>query len=225
MNIKEISDTTIAEAVSIIKNGGVVVLPTDTNYNVMTSPYSKSGVDRIFAMKKREHLSPLTLFLSDSMDLHDFSYVTPDVDTLAKLLWPEKISFILHQKSTVPDYITRGFGSVAVTLHRHAILRKITHLVGTPLAGTSANLSGTGTVPQVEKAAEPLGGSVDLILDAGLLPIDGSNTMIDFTFNPPILARLSAYPLPPLKQFIPNLVDHLDNKSYKDLVKNRALEK
>lgn len=222
-HLKTVSEEAIEEAATILKNGGVVVLPTDTNYNVVTSPYSKEGVERIFAMKQRESLSPLTLFLGDSLELSDYAYLTRETEQLAKSLWPEKISFILHQKATVPSYVTRGFGTVAVTLHQHPVLRRVAHLLGTPLAGTSANLSGTGNVPDVAKAVEHIGEQVDLIIDAGLSKIDGANTIVDFTFNPPLLARLSAYPLEPLLKIIPNLVYDIESKDYKILAKARVV--
>jgi L-threonylcarbamoyladenylate synthase len=223
INLKVASDEAILEAATILKNGGVVVLPTDTNYNVVTSPYSKEGVDRIFAMKNRESLSPLTLFLGDSMEMSDYAYTTPETEKLAKMLWPEKISFILYQKATTPHYVTRGFGSVAVTLHQNPTLRKVAHLLGTPLAGTSANLSGTGNVPNVSKAVEHIGEKVDLIIDGGLSKIDGANTIVDFTFTPPLLARNGAYPLESILKLIPNLQSNLKSAEYKSLAKSRAI--
>jgi L-threonylcarbamoyladenylate synthase len=223
INVKKTSATSIQEASDILKKGGVVILPTDTNYNVVTSPFSKEGVKRIFAMKKRENLSPLTLFLGDSMELHDYAYITPQTEQLAKSLWPEKISFILYQKATLPDYVTRGFNTVAVTLHENAVLRKVANTLGTPVAGTSANLSGTGNVPDVKKAVEHIGQEVDLVIDNGLSDVEGANTIVDFTFSPPLLARKGAYPIEPLLQLVPD-IKIIDEKKYKIIVKSRFLE-
>lgn len=223
INIKKPSPESIREAAQILKNGGVVVVPTDTNYNVVTSPFSKEGVNRIFGMKKRENLSPLTLFLGDSMEMQEYAYTTPMAEFLAKKLWPEKISFILFQKNTVPHYVTRGFGTVAVTLHQHPVLREIAHLLGTPLAGTSANLSGTGNVPNVLKAVEHIGEEVDLIIDDGISPVDGANTIIDLSFNPPVLARDGAYPVASVIKWVPNLIVDINSKQYKDMAKARVV--
>lgn len=223
-NVKPVSPAVIREAADILHRGGTVVVPTDTNYNVVTSPYSRAGVDRIFDMKKREAMSPLTLFLGDSMELPQYAYTTPQTEFLAKRLWPEKISFILWQRPTVPSYVTRGFGTVALTLHRNAIHREIAHLIGTPLAGTSANLSGTGNVPLVQKAIDHLGDNVDLIIDAGSSDVDGANTIVDFTFGKPMVARAGAFPVDALVPLIPDLVTTIDNKDYKQLAKERALQ-
>lgn len=222
INIKPVSEESLQEAADILKEGGVVVLPTNTNYNVVTHLYSKEGVERIFEMKKRESLSPLTLWLGDSSELSDYAYVTPQTMNLVKQVWPEKISFILHQKKTVPDYVTRGFGTVAATLHAHPVLRKVAHLLGMPFAGTSANLSGTGNVPDVRKAVEHIGEQVDLIIDAGLSNIDGANTIVDFTFDPPLLAREGAYPLEKIMELIPDLQYKLKTGEYKTLAKSRV---
>lgn len=223
VNIKKPSDQSILEAVSIIKDGGVVILPTDTNYNVLTSPYSREGVERIFEMKKRESLSPLTFFCGDAIEISNYAYLTPLVEKLARYVWPEKISFITYQKPTIPDYVTRGFGTVALTVHENPVLREIARKVGTPLAGTSANLSGTGNVPDVRKAVEHIGGSVDLIIDDGISSVDNANTIIDFTFDRPIVARVGAYPVDKIKELIPNLDDKISNKEYKELAKKRVI--
>lgn len=220
--IKSVSAKTIREAAEIISAGGTVVVPTDTNYNVVTSPYSQHGVNRIFDMKKRESLSPLTLFLGDSMEFPRYAYTTPLAEYLAKRLWPEKISFICWQKPTTPSYITRGFGTVACTVHENAVHREIAHLIGTPLAGTSANLSGTGNVPAVEKAVQHLGEHVDLIIDAGTSPVDDANTIIDLTFDRPMLARAGAYPVEKVLELLPDMVVDKNKDEYKALAKQRV---
>lgn len=222
-NIKKVSNAVIEEAGQILAAGGTVVVPTDTNYNVVTSPFHREGVDRIFTMKGRDNMSPLTLFLGDSIEMRDYAYTTPLTEKLAKRLWPEKITFVLHQRATLPGWVTCGFRTVGVTLHKHTVLRRIANILDTPLAGTSANLSGTGNVPRVEKAIEHLGNCVDLIIDAGPSPIDSANTIIDFTFPNPILARRGAFPVELLLELIPNIDDSRDAQEYKNIVRNRAM--
>jgi L-threonylcarbamoyladenylate synthase len=156
------------------------------------------------------------------MEFPQYAYTNPFIEFLAKRIWAEKISFICWQKPTVPSYVTRGFGTIACTLHQNPIHREIAHYVGTPLAGTSANLTGTGNVPNVEKAIDHLGSYVDMIIDAGVSPIDNANTIIDFTFEKPILARLGAYPLEKIMEYIPNLIIDKSSDEYKMLAKQRV---
>lgn len=212
----------VRKAAEIINAGGTVVVPTDTNYNVVTSPFSARGVERIFEMKKRESLSPLTLFLGDSMEFPQYAYTSPLTEFLAKRMWPGMVSFVCWQKPCVPHYVTRGFGTVACTLHQNAVHREIAHLVGTPLAGTSANLSGTGNVPDVRKAVEHLGDHVDLVIDAGVSAVDNANTIIDFTFDLPMLARDGAYPLDEVVRYLPDLIIDKSKNEYKALAKQRV---
>lgn len=220
--LMKVSPEAIRKAADIIHAGGTVVVPTDTNYNVVTSPFSMNGVERIFDMKKRENLSPLTLFLGDSMEFPCYAYTTPLAEYLAKCMWPGMISFICWQKPTVPHYVSRGFGTVACTLHTNSVHREIAHLIGTPLAGTSANLSGTGNVPDVRKAVEHLGEHVDLIIDAGVSSVDNANTIIDLTFDRPMLARDGAYPLAEVLRYLPDLIVDKNKDEYKTLAKQRA---
>jgi len=173
-------------------------------------------------MKKRESLSPLTLFLGDSMEFPQYAYTTPLAEFIAKRMWPGKISFICWQKPTTPNFVTRGFGTVACTLHENAVHREIAHLVGTPLAGTSANLSGTGNVPLVDKAIEHLGEQVDLIIDVGPSEVNDANTIIDLTFNKPMLARAGAYPVREILKYLPDLIIDKNTEEYKELAKQRV---
>lgn len=224
INVKMLSEESMKEASYIIKEGGVVVLPTDTNYNVFTHLHSQEGVNRIFEMKKRQSLSPLTLCLGDSMELENYAYTTPLSTRIAKELWPEKINFILYQKPTTPRYITRGLGTVAATLNSYLPIRKIIRMVGVPIAGTSANLSGTGNVPNVLKSVEHIGEKVDLIIDGGVSHIDSANTIIDFTFDNPILVREGAYDKKILLNLIPHLNHTISLDEYKKIINARAQE-
>lgn len=223
MNIKKASPEAIDEAVYILKGGGVVVVPTDTNYNVITHLHSKAGVERIFNMKKRSSISPLTLFLGNAIEATEYAHTTPLIEHLIKKIWPGQISFITWSKSTVPLYVTCGFPTVAITLHKNRILVEVANGLNMPVAGTSANLSGTGNVPEVKKAIDQIGSDVDLIIDAGPSSANDANSIIDFTFYHPVVARHGAFPVEKLLSDIPNLDVSVDN--YKELIAKRIENK
>jgi L-threonylcarbamoyladenylate synthase len=220
-NLVEPTIDNINKAVDLLKAGGVVVLPTDTNYNVFTSIHSHEGVKRIFAMKNRNHLSPLSLCFEKSQDVLTYANVPPSVNHLIKTIWPASISFIVHKNISVPDYVTCNFPTVAIACHQHPVLAQIIKAVGEPLAGTSANLSGTGLVKDIEKVYAHIGSAVDLIINGGQLPSQGANTIIDCSFDPPVLARSGDFLTSEVKQFIPDLQTNYSEEVYKTLVRSR----
>ncbi len=205
MNIKKFSEQSVLEAVDIIKQGGVVICPTDTNYVVMTNVQSSEGVNRIYSMKKRDGKKPLTLLLGKIEEINEYAFSTKQVDSLVKSFWPGPLTVILRKKEIVPDFVTCSFETVALTLFKNEVLSEITKKLDAPVAATSANLSGTGIVPGVDKAIDHLGEFVDLIIDNGVSSINGSNTIIDFTFLKPIVARKGAISEEEVIKFIPEL--------------------
>jgi L-threonylcarbamoyladenylate synthase len=219
MNIQRTSKNVIQKAINIIRQGGVVICPSDTNYVLITHLYSKEGVYRIFKMKKRDRNKPLTLLLSSLSQLYLYAYTSLQSNRLINKFALHLITSILWRKETVPDYVTSGLPSVALTLFKNETLIDIVHGLNMPVVGTSANLSGTGIVPDVEKAAAQLGKDVDLIIDGGPSRIHDSNTIIDFTFPNPFLVRTGAFPVGKIIPVIPNL--DLDSYTYQTHLKKR----
>lgn len=223
MKTKLVEATTnnIQTAVDILREGGVVVLPTDTNYNVFTSIHSQEGVSRIFEMKKRNTLSPLSLCFESSQDIEPYIYSNSYLMRITQTIWPASISFIVNKKERVPDYVTCHFPTVAIACHKHPMLTQVIKAFGEPLAGTSANLSGTGLVKDIKKVCDHIGAEVDLIINSGQLPSAGANTIIDFSFEPPVLARAGDFSIQEIEAFIPNLQTNYSEDEYKNLVRNR----
>lgn len=151
------------ELTSILKNGGVAVIRTDTIYGIVGRADNRETVERIFRIKGRApEKSPIVL-ISDPSDMLD----TCDASTLKMLqsYWPGPNSIILPSKDG-PAWITRGNKSIAYRLPAHAPLQALIRAVG-PLVAPSANPEGLLPAETIKQARHYFGESVDYYCDNG----------------------------------------------------------
>lgn len=178
-NIRKASEDSIQEAANCIKSGGIVVVPTDTNYNLICDPFNELAVKKVFEAKQRTKFGPLTLYIASAEEIPKYTLPTSgfSVET-AKSLLPGEISFILYKREMIIDAATCGADTVAVTCHSNSVLQNILKLLGTPVCGTSANISGQGDIfVTFEKASQDLSSKVDLIIDGGSTPAADNPSM------------------------------------------------
>ena len=177
--------------------------------------------------KKRTKFGPLTLYLPSTSAISTYTLSTPGFNPkIAQALWPGEVSFILHKQSNISDAVTCGANTIAVTHHANPILQQVIESFGKPLSGSSANLSGQGDIfVTVEKATADLGENVDFILNAGETTaashpsVNKSNSIVDFSFQPPFLVRKGVISIKVLQKIIPDLIANPD--LYKIKLKER----
>ncbi len=181
------------KAIDTIKNGGVVIFPTDTAYGIGCRMDNKVAVDRIFKIKERSKKNPL-LVLVDSIQMAE-EYVEIPNDVKHKLLdfyWPGGLSvFFKTKKNKVPDIVTAKTSVLAVRLPNHKILQEIIHIVGVPIIATSANKSGEATPYAVDNIDDDIKRKVDMVFN-GECTYKKESTIIDTTVNPWKIIRVGA---------------------------------
>jgi L-threonylcarbamoyladenylate synthase len=221
-NVKPISPAVIQEAVQILKNGGLVITPTRTNYNLICDPTHEEAVAKVFEVKKRTKFGPLTLALSFAEQAAPYVKY-PDFFDPAVLneLWPGELTVIFEKEYPFPANLTMGAPTLATAYQGPSVLHDIIAAYEAPVACTSANLSGQGDIfVDLEKAVLDIGDKVELVIDAGqqsaaasLDVSNKSNTIIDLTFDVPHLVREGVVPVARLQALIPNL--NIDTDAYK----------
>jgi len=168
----------IQEAVRTIREGGLVVYPTDTSYGIACDPMQEQALDRLISVKNRDKGIGVPLLFTDIHQCeayHDFGSLER---VLARLFWPGALTLIVTTKDTIPAYITGGRGSAAIRVPNHFLPRRIAKELGIPIVGTSANLSGGETPFEVSVAFEQLGDGVDLYIDGGPSSASANSTIV-----------------------------------------------
>lgn len=218
------------EASRVLSGGGLVVLPTRTNYALICDCENAAAVERVFQAKQRTKFGPLTLAVPEIDDTARYVWL-PDEFGLSELrqVWPAEISFIFQLRHQFPPRMTMGAGTVAVMYQRSSALMRLLAVHRQSVGLTSANLSGQGNIVVTrEHALSDLGDAVDLVIvndvadeviDPSSEGVNPSNTIVDLTFSPPYLVRDGAYPPGNLKGLLPDLI--LDTDEYKQRLSER----
>lgn len=184
--IEKISHLSIIQAKNVLKNDGVIILPTDTNYNLVCDPWSKIAVSRIFKIKERLQNNPLSLFFQNPADWAKYG-LTQNKNAVSKVIdyfWPGPLNIVLRKTALVPNHILNGGDTVALGCIANPVWQKVVSFYGYPVALTSANKSGAANNILVTKeiAFEQVGKEVDLFfIGAPLKNTTKSSTIIDFT--------------------------------------------
>lgn len=179
----------IEKALCILQKGGVIAFPTDTVYGLGADMASETGVERLYAAKRRSRDKPVPIMIAR---MEDLSLVAESIPEKAKLLlqkhWPGPLTIVLKKTPAVPEWVTAGGNTVAVRIPDHPLALKILTRFGKPLAVTSANLSGTGDLCAFEDVREAFENVVDLIIP-GEVKHRKISTIADFTKAPPEILR------------------------------------
>jgi L-threonylcarbamoyladenylate synthase len=182
-------------AVSILKKGGIVAFPTDTVYGLGADPLNEQAVAKIYKVKKRLHSLPLPLLLAEKSDLLKVASVVPEIAwQLAERFLPGGLTLVLRKSPWVPGSVTAGGDTIAVRIPNHPVPIALIRGLGSPIVGTSANLSGKPSPVNAEEVREQLGDEVDLIIDGGRCPGGTESTVLNVSSKVPALIREGAIP-------------------------------
>jgi L-threonylcarbamoyladenylate synthase len=180
----------VEHAVEILKSGGIVAYPTDTVYGLGGDVFNVRAVERIYRVKRRSLDMPLPVLLADAAGLANIAADVPEIAwCLIKRFWPGGLTLVLHKKESLPDIITAGSDKVAVRVPDHAVPLSLIRRLGSPIIGTSANISGGPNPLTAAEVEQQLGGKVDMIIDAGRCPGGLESTVVDVTGKVPVILR------------------------------------
>lgn len=184
----------VLEAVSVLKNGGVIVVPTDTVYGLAADALNEQAVERVFAIKMRNIDQPLPVLVSDFSMMDKVAVVAPS--TKKQIEACGSVTAVLPARGWMPLNVRGGQLTIGVRIPTHPFLLQLLRGFGGPLTGTSANTSGRGPYYHIHDIIEEFEGGEepDLVIDAGDLPHNSVSAVIDFTKTPLLLLRSGPVP-------------------------------
>lgn len=169
----------LTEAAECIKNGKLVLFPTETVYGIGADGLNSNAVKSIFIAKNRTADNPLILHISN---LEMVNKIAKDINELeAKLMndfFPGPLTIILKRNDTVPDVVTANLDTVGIRMPSNKIARDLIELANTPIAAPSANISGRPSGTNIEDIFNELNEKVDYIIDGGETKIGLESTVI-----------------------------------------------
>ena len=161
----------ISRALSLLRAGEVVALPTETVYGLAADALSAEAVLKIFETKERPRFDPLIVHLPERAWLDRVALIgletRPLVDRLIERFWPGPLTILLPKTDLIPDLVTAGLTTVAVRMSAHPLFAQIVREFDRPLAAPSANRFGRISPTSARHVYEELAGRIPLIVDGG----------------------------------------------------------
>ncbi|GBD15880.1 Threonylcarbamoyl-AMP synthase [bacterium HR26] len=183
----------ITLATSVLRQGGLVVFPTDTVYGVGAAVDRPEAVARIYLVKGRPLDRPIPVLISSLDQLERLvTRVDERVRRLAEAFWPGALTIVLPAQDWLPEEIVRDTRAVGLRMPDHPVALAVIEASGGALATTSANRSGEKEACTAEEALEALGDRVELIIDGGRSPGGVPSTVVAVTDDSIRVLRVGA---------------------------------
>jgi len=199
---QEIEDR-IASAARIIREGGLLGIPTETVYGLAANGLDPEAVRKIYAAKGRPSDNPMILTIPGPQWLTRYCVEVPPLAyELARRFWPGPLTLILKRNSIVPDVTTGGLDTVAMRCPNNAVTLAIIREAGVPVAAPSANASGRPSCTTAQDVLEDMDGKIDGVVDGGPCIVGVESTILDLTVTPPRLLRPGGLPLEDLEAVV-----------------------
>ena len=181
--------TGIAAAVSALKEGGLVVLPTDTVYGIGADAFDNTAVAALLAAKGRGRDMPVPVLVGSWHTIEGLVYSVPNTAReLIRAFWPGALSLVVRQAPSLPWDLGDAHGTVMLRMPLHPVAIDLLREVG-PMAVSSANISGRPAAVSAADAREQLGDLVDVYLDAGPSEQQAASTIVDLSGAHPRILR------------------------------------
>lgn len=185
INLKNDNDyTKIMPAAESIKQGKLVLFPTETVYGIGANALNVQAVKDIFIAKGRAQDNPLIVHIANIEMLKELVQNVGEIEEkLIKNFWPGPLTIIFEKKPIIPDVITGGLNTVAIRMPSNEIARKLIEYSNLPIAAPSANVSGKPSGTIIEDIIDELDGKVDFVIDAGKVDIGLESTVVRVVDN------------------------------------------
>jgi L-threonylcarbamoyladenylate synthase len=200
------AETTVARAAEIIRQGGLLGIPTETVYGLGANGLDPAAVKQIFQAKGRPQDNPLILHVAEKNQVPDFCHDVPAVAwRLMDRFWPGPLTLVLPVKDNVPKETTAGLSTVAVRCPDSALTRAIIRAAGVPIAAPSANISGKPSPTTAQHVLHDMDGKIAGIVDGGPCAVGVESTIVDLTGDKPRLLRPGGITPEMLREILPDL--------------------
>ena len=193
----------IEEASEFIKQGKIVIFPTETVYGIGTNGLNENAVKRLYEVKKRPLNKPISLLISN-MKMVDLiaKDITETEYKIMKIFFPGPLTIILKKKDIVPDIVTAGQDTVGVRMPRGEVARKLVELAGVPIAAPSANISGEPSGTNLQEIMKHFDGKVDYYIDGGNSELGLASTIVKVIDGEPIILRQGSITLEQINKIL-----------------------
>lgn len=186
-----------------LREGGLVVFPTETVYGLGANALDDCAVRAIFAAKGRPADNPLIVHIWDTAQLDGLVAAIPDAARrMMDALWPGPVTLVLPRGQQVAPAVTAGLDTVAVRMPSHPVARELLRLADVPVAAPSANTSTRPSPTTAAHVMEDMDGRVAYVIDGGPCDVGLESTVVDVSDGGVTILRPGGVPLEALESLV-----------------------
>ncbi len=201
-------DLAIAETVKYLKEGKIIVYPTDTIYGLGCDALNEKAVKKIFEIKKRDAGKPLSVIVKNISKIKEIAFVDKEKEKIAGNVFPGPYTLIFPGPKNIPKLITGGKNSIGVRIPNHPLIKKLAENFENPVITTSVNISGEDSLNDPFKIVEYFkrkNTAPDLIFDCGKIKNARPSIVVDLTQKSPQILRSGARSPGEIKELLEKL--------------------
>ena len=159
----------INKAISIFKNSGIGIFPTDTVYGIGCNSLDINALEKLYKLKERNFNKPINILVSNINMINKFVKNVNHIEQkLMENFWPGALTIIFDKTDIVPELLTAGLNTVGIRMPDNKICLELINKLGTPLATSSANISGKTPYTKIDNnIINSFNNKVDFIIDNG----------------------------------------------------------
>lgn len=185
----------LTRVVEIIKDGGLIIYPTDTQYGLGCDLTNKKAIEKVYRLKQRSQKSPFSFVCADLTNISEYAKVSNFAYRTMRRLLPGPYTFILDGTKLVPQLMLTKRHECGIRVPNHPIALGLVGALGRPIINTSASLEGQPVPTGPEEFADLFKNQVDAIIDGG--PVAGQpSTIISLIDDEPAVLREGLGPWP-----------------------------
>lgn len=178
-----VNDHSAEKAALLLAAGELISFPTETVYALAADSRSDTAIARIYAAKGRNQQVPLALLVKDMAQAATVALIDERAEKLAACFFPGPLTLVLPVKPGAPisPLLNQGKNTIAIRIPDHPLALSILEAFGHPVAGTSANISGTQSALKASDIPPALAEHIALIIDGGTALLQTASTIVDLT--------------------------------------------
>ncbi len=221
--ISSYNQNTLEKALSLLADGHVIGMPTESVYGLAADATNDTAVARIYETKDRPSFNPLIIHVDSIEMARQWGVFTSLAEKLANIFWkikPSSLTLVVKRNNDVLSHlVTAGLDTVAIRMPLHPVALELINKFGKPLAAPSANRSNHISPTSAEAVEKDLGDKIKLVIDGGACAIGLESTILDVTGEVPILLRPGGTTIEAIENIIQRpIIRESNNSSEKKLI-------
>lgn len=185
----------VIRAAEVLRTGGVILYPTDTLYGLGADAFSDEAVRKVQKIKSRDLSKPIHCVVADLSMAQKYAALSADARLLAREFLPGPLTLVLKKRKGINRGIARKMKTIGIRIPDNVFCVMLARTFGRPYTTTSANISGEVSARRVPEIISQLGmnaAGIDLVIDAGKLPLRKPSTVVDVSGSTPVIMREGA---------------------------------